>query len=619
MGKTLKNKKLHKQRSADFFRKTSLQQIKVNLDPAPYQKQWGEPSSFETTQLTPVVVMQLHHSIGNRAAAEYVNRASTPRQVQKAKVEPRPASERGSAQKELGFEVSEEFENRLQANNKGGKPLDQGVRSYFEPRFGFNLNSVRLHTGGEASALSRSIDAKAFTYGNNIYLNQDKSETTSPGIQRLLAHELAHVVQQERSGIRRVMRWGGLTHHHEVTKEAFDTDPDLIKWYSPHVRKHLASMSDKMDLRVAFIHSYSKGGSKIGPESFNKWVQEQRKAELDIIKNMPESRLNEFVSGAKAAADGYKKTEDKYEELITLKKSALGIKNPIKRLLKGGDTFRDWRIKAAQKNIPNWKEQNNKQINDAAQEHLSRIGDPRFDPEAYDKMIVERLEGEPENHAEGGRYQIELQNSAEGKSISRVQEYQEQAVQLWHGKNIFAALQTLGLGLHATEDRGAHGDGKIGYGHDPRRLTEPPKGNPRELTQGPGVIKIPETAYAFKEKTWKASYCDSNLYNSKGYFEAVDYAQELLRDFYSHTMGLRKKPGQITGSMIDPFAGLSTFFGGGAIRPRNWKFTSGTEKTKQVDKFKKQYQELAKEWKGRKFDLKKNPTLWEQFLRGLRS
>jgi hypothetical protein len=75
-----------------------------------------------------------------------------------------------------------------------GDPLDSATRAFFEPRFGRDLSEVRIHTGPEAAASSRSINAQAYTAGSHIVFD---SHQYSPENNRgLLAHELAHVVQQ---------------------------------------------------------------------------------------------------------------------------------------------------------------------------------------------------------------------------------------------------------------------------------------------------------------------------------------------------------------------------------------------------------------------------------------
>jgi len=78
----------------------------------------------------------------------------------------------------------------------GGASLPAGLRSYFEPRFGHDFSQVRLHDDAVGRAAARSIDARAFTLGADIaFAPGEYSPTTAKGRQ-LLAHELAHVVQQ---------------------------------------------------------------------------------------------------------------------------------------------------------------------------------------------------------------------------------------------------------------------------------------------------------------------------------------------------------------------------------------------------------------------------------------
>jgi hypothetical protein len=77
-----------------------------------------------------------------------------------------------------------------------GQALDSTFRAFFEPRFGHDFSRVRVHTGRDADQSARSIGALAYTVGRNIVFREGHSDTeTVPG-KRLLAHELAHVVQQ---------------------------------------------------------------------------------------------------------------------------------------------------------------------------------------------------------------------------------------------------------------------------------------------------------------------------------------------------------------------------------------------------------------------------------------
>jgi hypothetical protein len=80
----------------------------------------------------------------------------------------------------------------------GGTPLEPTVRKEMESSFGTDFSDVRVHTGGDAAASAKAVDAHAYTVGNEIVLGDGQGQG-SPGHDRTLAHELTHVVQQ-RSG-----------------------------------------------------------------------------------------------------------------------------------------------------------------------------------------------------------------------------------------------------------------------------------------------------------------------------------------------------------------------------------------------------------------------------------
>jgi hypothetical protein len=136
------------------------------------------------------------------------------------------------------------------------------------------------------------------------------------------------------------------------------------------------------------------------------------------------------------------------------------------------------------------------------------------DPKAYEKLEGYELnEDESKNHAEGGLYKSE---GGEGANKARVQQWVGEAIAAWKTGNTNQALSTLGLGLHTAEDRGAHGEGKPGKGHDPRRMIPAPKGS----------------SVNYYQKDWENKNCDLKSFNEKGYDDAVKYAIEVLQQFY---------------------------------------------------------------------------------------
>jgi hypothetical protein len=112
-------------------------------------------------------------------------------------------TKRGRAEGDGSFEAGDAVEARLEASMGSGSPLPGDVRSYMEPRFGADFGGVRIHAGGESARLNRQISAQAFTHSRDVYMGEGRYQPGSTAGKRLLAHELAHVVQQGGAGLRR--------------------------------------------------------------------------------------------------------------------------------------------------------------------------------------------------------------------------------------------------------------------------------------------------------------------------------------------------------------------------------------------------------------------------------
>jgi hypothetical protein len=78
----------------------------------------------------------------------------------------------------------------------GGRALDRSVRRQLEPALGASLAGVRVHTGDGAAALARSVSARAFTVGSDIFFGPGEYQPGTPEGDGLIAHEVAHTVQQ---------------------------------------------------------------------------------------------------------------------------------------------------------------------------------------------------------------------------------------------------------------------------------------------------------------------------------------------------------------------------------------------------------------------------------------
>ena len=90
--------------------------------------------------------------------------------------------------------------DRIGARRGGGAPLEPSMRRTMETGFGQPFADVHVHADGEADALNRSVSARAFTLGSDIFLGRGATSTRPQGDDALMAHELTHVVQQRGMG-----------------------------------------------------------------------------------------------------------------------------------------------------------------------------------------------------------------------------------------------------------------------------------------------------------------------------------------------------------------------------------------------------------------------------------
>ncbi|MFN6571258.1 DUF4157 domain-containing protein [Dendronalium sp. ChiSLP03b] len=105
-----------------------------------------------------------------------------------------PLVQRQSADKEMAD--TPDLETSIQKAQGRGQPLSENIRGQMEQAFGADFSGVRIHTGSQSDQLNKSIQARAFTTGQDIFLRSGEYAPTSKQGQELLAHELTHVVQQ---------------------------------------------------------------------------------------------------------------------------------------------------------------------------------------------------------------------------------------------------------------------------------------------------------------------------------------------------------------------------------------------------------------------------------------
>jgi Domain of unknown function (DUF4157) len=143
-----------------------------------------------------------------------------------------------------------------------GQPLDSETRAFMEPRFGYDLSQVRIHTDGQAAESSRALHAQAYAVGSDIvFAAGHYAPGTSSGM-GLLAHELTHVVQQMRGTspvVRRAPVMDALKKY-TTAQKVWDSDAkaiDLAISQSPNIAKYVPA--EKLKKASGHVEGVDKG------------------------------------------------------------------------------------------------------------------------------------------------------------------------------------------------------------------------------------------------------------------------------------------------------------------------------------------------------------------------
>ena len=94
-----------------------------------------------------------------------------------------------------GGQVGDSVQTGIDQARGGGSPITPDVRAPLERSFGADFSRVRIHTGGRADGLNRSLQSRAFTTGSDVFFRQGEYRPGTNDGRHLLAHELTHVVQ----------------------------------------------------------------------------------------------------------------------------------------------------------------------------------------------------------------------------------------------------------------------------------------------------------------------------------------------------------------------------------------------------------------------------------------
>ncbi len=152
----------------------------------------------------------------------------------------------------------------------GGRALDNPVRQSMETRFGRDFSGVRIHTGARAAQSATHLHALAYTTGANIVFGAGQYRPHSPEGQRLLAHELTHVVQQDGKDQGAIQRFH-LPHGAHTPDESASLAPtfaDLLATIKAIINDSI--IHDGLDNRVNMDLFVKKAGGQSANDKIDK-------------------------------------------------------------------------------------------------------------------------------------------------------------------------------------------------------------------------------------------------------------------------------------------------------------------------------------------------------------
>ncbi|MEM8641339.1 MAG: DUF4157 domain-containing protein [Cyanobacteria bacterium P01_G01_bin.54] len=173
----------------------------------------GQPNDRyeqEADRVAKTVVQRIHSAVAEPSQPATIQPETAAEDLQTKPLLQRQSPAAGAASPELESAI-----NRAKGH---GQSLDAGLQQSMGEAMGADFSGVKVHTDAQSDQLNHSIQAKAFTTGQDVFFQQGAYQPGSRSGQELIAHELTHVVQQSQGGIQ--------TKHQQNIQRASDP-PDI--------------------------------------------------------------------------------------------------------------------------------------------------------------------------------------------------------------------------------------------------------------------------------------------------------------------------------------------------------------------------------------------------------
>jgi hypothetical protein len=175
--------------------------LKVSQPNDPYER---EADQVADQVMKMPVLSDMVMTVGTKKDGVNINHECAPCETKKKEekeerqleIRPKP-----SLSTESNFKASDEIANEINhIHSNIGSSLDASTKGFMESRFGYDFSKVKIHTDETATRTSNSVNALAYTIGNDIVFGEGHYQPNKAEGRKLLAHELTHVIQQEQVG-----------------------------------------------------------------------------------------------------------------------------------------------------------------------------------------------------------------------------------------------------------------------------------------------------------------------------------------------------------------------------------------------------------------------------------
>jgi len=158
-----------------------------------------------------------------------------------------------------GWTAAPELENSIQQARGGGHALSDGIRKQIEHVLGTDFRGVKVHTDTHSDMLNRSVQARAFTMGKDIFFKQGEYNPGSSAGQELIAHELTHVMQQNRDVGSKHKQEGELLQTKKITGHNAELPPQVNHVSKPVIQAAYIG-TRPLDMFGGSVVSFLSGG-----------------------------------------------------------------------------------------------------------------------------------------------------------------------------------------------------------------------------------------------------------------------------------------------------------------------------------------------------------------------